>query len=60
MLYTIFIFALGVFVGQEYPGVPSVKNSVSTAITYFQQPPQSGFTGTEWTEFIKTYFSKKE
>lgn len=36
MIYTFFIFGLGVFVGQEYKSVPSVKTYVFGTLNYLK------------------------
>lgn len=40
MFYTFFIFALGIFVGQEY-NVPSVKNFTQNIITNYIKKEQT-------------------
>jgi hypothetical protein len=35
MLYTIILIAFGIYIGQEYETMPSVKTMVSSSIEYF-------------------------
>lgn len=37
MLYTIFVFSLGIYVGQEYPAVPSVKTCFIDILDYIKR-----------------------
>jgi len=40
MLYTFIVLAFGVYVGQEYPLIPSVRILFDRAITYIQEQAQ--------------------
>ena len=51
MLYSIFVFTLGVFVGQEYD-VPSVKNFTTNALSYIKSEKTT--TTTKETEDFPT------
>lgn len=38
MLYTLFVFTFGVYVGQEYNDVPNVRATVNRAMRYLKDP----------------------
>lgn len=37
MLYTLFVFTFGIYVGQEYPDVPNVRLTFNNAMKYVKQ-----------------------
>ncbi len=41
MLYTVLVLLTGVYLGQEYPGLPSVRQSLSSLAVYFTVQPQN-------------------
>lgn len=42
MFYTMFVLVFGVFIGQEYTNLPSVKNSWNKMVTYFNDHSVTG------------------
>jgi hypothetical protein len=36
MIYTIVLIAFGIYMGQEYDSIPSVKTLVSSSVEYFK------------------------
>lgn len=46
MLYTLFVFTFGVYVGQEYNDVPNVRTTVNRAMRYLKDPDAANGNGT--------------
>jgi hypothetical protein len=45
MLYTLFVFTFGVYVGQEYNDVPNVRTTVNRAMRYLKDTESKDGTG---------------
>jgi hypothetical protein len=48
MIYTIVVLLFGVYIGQEFNSLPSIKALSSSALEYFQTQQSSG-----WIDWIK-------
>jgi hypothetical protein len=54
MLYTIFVFTLGVYVGQEYPNVPSVKTTFNKTMEYLNNTPTQNIEENKYRSILDT------
>lgn len=46
MFYTLACVCFGIYIGQEYPMIPSLKSMVSECVQYFQRPEQNSLWDT--------------
>jgi hypothetical protein len=66
MLYELVLLAMGVFLGQEYQIIPSVRIMCGRALEYFQQeqPEPDEYPRHRWfgylESFIERFFTRPE
>lgn len=56
MFYSIVLIVFGVFIGQEYTNVPSVKSLVKSVTTLFTKSQNTDL----WTETIRKLLKKDD
>jgi hypothetical protein len=53
MLYELFLIIFGIYVGQEYPALPSVKIAVGNLVVYLGQEKNADESSQYFDEFLK-------
>jgi hypothetical protein len=65
MLYSLFLIGFGIFLGQEYTVIPSIKIAVISTLDYIKQvqdtpQPQAQPEFTNYINLFKNYFNKQD